>query len=404
VDDDALVRDALRNHLGRLGYRVLVAGDGQDALRQALAARPAVVVLDLRMPGMDGHAVLRQMKERGLDAAVVFASGHAEVDDVIQVLRGGGVDFLRKPWTPTELAAALARGFEVHARRARSPSDAPPPPSLRGSCSDLSKRLVDPLAREVAAIPSVPSVIAELRALVMNPEASIEKVASLVERDQALLARVLRLGRSAQYSGIGKSADAPAIIRRVGLRQIHALVETVWMNTCFQIKDPRYLPYAARVARFALARAVAMRALAGPARADPSAAYLGGLFADVGALFLLSAHAADGVEAPEIALEDVREHHEAAGGRLLAHWGHDGGVVRVAQCHHSGPEGTEMIVLATAIAGELTADRDLTAKESEAEAELVERSATSLGVTDARRRALVERLRAEYSGALEVLG
>ncbi len=69
VDDEEMVRTALTRNLSRLGCDVVVARDGEEALRAALDLKPAVVFLDLRMPGIDGHALLRRLPERGVAPA-----------------------------------------------------------------------------------------------------------------------------------------------------------------------------------------------------------------------------------------------------------------------------------------------------------------------------------------------
>src|SRR5260221_7919666 len=94
VDDDAAVSAALERSLKRLGYDVLVAIDGADGFEQALRARPAVVLSDVRMPGIDGHALLRRLTRSGLQASVILMSGQGDVDDAIGALREGAVDYL----------------------------------------------------------------------------------------------------------------------------------------------------------------------------------------------------------------------------------------------------------------------------------------------------------------------
>ena len=113
VDDEEMVRVALTRNLSRLGCDVVVARDGEEALRIAPELKPAVVFLDLRMPGLDGHALMRRLPERGVAASIVVMSGDANLDDVIDALRKGAVDFLKKPWSTSELASALERGIEV---------------------------------------------------------------------------------------------------------------------------------------------------------------------------------------------------------------------------------------------------------------------------------------------------
>ncbi|HVZ33348.1 MAG TPA: HDOD domain-containing protein, partial [Polyangiaceae bacterium] len=181
-------------------------------------------------------------------------------------------------------------------------------------------RILAQLQRGDIQIPSAPAIVTELRTLVGKSDSRIETIVALLERDQALVARVLQLGRSAQFSRSAKANDLATIINRIGFRQLNNLVETVWSNDCFQLSDLRYRPYAVRISRHALARALAMRMLAERQRIDAFPAYLIGLFADVGASFLLWAivdKAHGNAPDPEQAMVFVREHHESIGSAVL---------------------------------------------------------------------------------------
>jgi DNA-binding response OmpR family regulator/HD-like signal output (HDOD) protein len=473
VDDEPAVRDTLRKAISRRGFRVDVAASGAEGLQKATAGPTTVILTDLCMPEMDGHTLVRRLRAAQVDAAVVIVSGRGDMTDVIEALRLGAVDYLRKPWTDDELSAALVRACAVYAeRRERAPKAAPPAdraklthdlmaPGAHRATAPTSPILSGPIAAELQSresssasvritpsearphaslaartvrsktlaplpvsaplleragkevlIPSVPSVVTELRALVTNPEVAIDRVVSLVERDQGLLARLLQLGRSPVYSGLSKSADIRTIISRMGLRQVQAIVEAVWLGRCFQVRDSRYLPHSSRLSRHSLALAVSARSLAPSCRLEPYLAYMGGLFADVGASFLLWAVSGNsGLEPlePERGIEVVREHHEAAGAYVLSSWGHNETVVGLARGHHAerrlpfSPYANLLVVAAT-IARELTGDDDLTAADPAADAELLTRCDAALGLGEIARSERVEQLRCEYASVLEVLG
>ena len=108
IDDDPNVRDLLSRHLTRSGYRVEVAGSGEDGLRQARALRPDAITLDVLMPGMDGWAVLTALKDdRDLaDIPVIMLS---IVDDRSIGFSLGAADYLTKPVDHGRLLAALER-------------------------------------------------------------------------------------------------------------------------------------------------------------------------------------------------------------------------------------------------------------------------------------------------------
>lgn len=114
ADDDAAMRRVLERTLRRLGCEVLAASDGDQAFRVAVEAQPAVIFLDLKMPGRDGRALLRQLPAAGVLASVIVMSGHGDIDDAIDALRMGAVDYLRKPWEMKQLMSALGRGVDLY--------------------------------------------------------------------------------------------------------------------------------------------------------------------------------------------------------------------------------------------------------------------------------------------------
>jgi DNA-binding NtrC family response regulator len=107
VEDDARLREILTSHLERLGYAVRGAGAAARAL-QLLDEEPAdVVVSDVRMPGMDGRALLHQVRERHPAAKVVLMTAFGSVDDAVEAMRAGAYTYVTKPFRVDELAAVL---------------------------------------------------------------------------------------------------------------------------------------------------------------------------------------------------------------------------------------------------------------------------------------------------------
>jgi serine phosphatase RsbU (regulator of sigma subunit) len=113
VDDDPLVRATLRHILARGGYGVVEAEDGRVGLEAFRARRPAVVLLDLRMPDLDGLEVLARITADAPNTPVIVISGHGTMGDAVQALRRGAWDFLTKPLPDSELLVqAVARALE----------------------------------------------------------------------------------------------------------------------------------------------------------------------------------------------------------------------------------------------------------------------------------------------------
>jgi len=107
VDDEATVRQALERALRLEGFAVSTAAGGRAALEEVAARPPAVVVLDVMMPDLDGVSVVRRMRADGVDVPVCILSARDEVDDRVAGLQAGADDYLVKPFALAELTARL---------------------------------------------------------------------------------------------------------------------------------------------------------------------------------------------------------------------------------------------------------------------------------------------------------
>ena len=97
VDDDASVRTSTARLVRSFGYRTEAFASGQDFLSSPAAAQTVCLLLDVRMPGMDGLEVQRQVAVRDLRVPVVFISGRASEEEERRARSAGAIDFLRKP-------------------------------------------------------------------------------------------------------------------------------------------------------------------------------------------------------------------------------------------------------------------------------------------------------------------
>jgi DNA-binding response OmpR family regulator len=105
VDDEANLRQTLARILHQLGCDVTTAADGSEALQRLEAAPYELVYLDIRLPGMDGLQVLRQVHDRYPQVAVVLLTAHASIGSAVEAVRLGATDYLIKPITPEALIA-----------------------------------------------------------------------------------------------------------------------------------------------------------------------------------------------------------------------------------------------------------------------------------------------------------
>ena len=107
VDDEAPMRRAIAQLLVHAGYAVLEADDGPTALRLIEEERPALAVMDVNMPKMDGMVVLETIRRRGLSLPVLMLSGLGDVEHRLKGLGLGADDYMAKPFDPRELVARL---------------------------------------------------------------------------------------------------------------------------------------------------------------------------------------------------------------------------------------------------------------------------------------------------------
>lgn len=110
VDDEPDIVALVAYHLAKAGYRVSTAGTGPDAVAQAMHERPALVVLDLMLPGISGFEVLEQLRadDATKDVAVLMLTARKDEPDRITGLSLGADDYLTKPFSPQELTLRVA--------------------------------------------------------------------------------------------------------------------------------------------------------------------------------------------------------------------------------------------------------------------------------------------------------
>src|SRR5512135_1290292 len=94
VDDEKGVRDSLKMVLEFESYEVLFAENGQEALRHLAAAVPDLILLDVKMAGMDGLEVLQRVREKSSELPVIMISGHGTIETAVEATKLGAFDFL----------------------------------------------------------------------------------------------------------------------------------------------------------------------------------------------------------------------------------------------------------------------------------------------------------------------
>lgn len=115
VDDEKNIRLTLSQALETLPLEIDAAVNGEEALDK-LKSRPArVVLLDLKMPGMDGMEVLRRIRKSGSPAKVIIITAHGTIDSAVEAMKLGAVDFIQKPFAPKEIRALVTKVLDREA-------------------------------------------------------------------------------------------------------------------------------------------------------------------------------------------------------------------------------------------------------------------------------------------------
>ena len=187
VDDEAAIRETLEQILGYEGYRVRVAATGPEALAEVERSEPDAMLLDVKMPDMDGLEVLQRLRAAGATVPVVVISGHGTIETAVDAVRGGAYDFLEKPLERARLLVTLSNCLQ-HGK--------------------LNKE------REVLAARADPD------SPIIGDSPGLHEVRGFVEKVAASDGTVLITGEN----GTGKELVVRAI-HRGGARRTHPLVE-----------------------------------------------------------------------------------------------------------------------------------------------------------------------------------
>jgi HD-like signal output (HDOD) protein len=320
VDDESAVLEGLRNVLRplRARWHMRFANGGPEALH-ALAAEPAdVVVSDMRMPGMDGLALLREVKERFPNAARIVLSGYADLS-AVAAASAVAHQYLLKPCDVDALRAVIERTCGLH--------DVLTSESLRRTVGGLG------------ALPSAPRVYGELTRALADPDVDVKRVAAIVKQDVGLSSRVLQFVNSAFYGLAQRITSIESAIVYLGMNTVRHLALTIEVASCFDagaFEDfERHAVLTARIAK---------RLVPGGASAD--VAFAAGLLHDAGKLVLANRMEGAWAEAERCARASGRPIHEVerevlganhceVGAYLLGLWALPHALVEAVAFHHA---------------------------------------------------------------------
>lgn len=161
TDDLSLLVDYFRD----TGLRLAVALDGREAYQKAMVIRPDLILMDIRMPGADGHAACRLLKAdpRTREIPLIFVSGSNEVDDRLTSLRLGAVDYISKPFSPAEVLERVRIHLDL-SRRAKVGIEPVTSPAGAGAERDQAPSnsvvaaAMEILRRDIGRAPALPEL------------------------------------------------------------------------------------------------------------------------------------------------------------------------------------------------------------------------------------------------------
>ena len=112
IDDEASIRDSCTQVLSKEGYATDTAEDGSIGLEKVKKAKPDLVLVDLKMPGISGMEVLESLQEIDPDIVSIVITGYATIESAVEAMKLGAYDYIPKPFTPDELRLITRRGLE----------------------------------------------------------------------------------------------------------------------------------------------------------------------------------------------------------------------------------------------------------------------------------------------------
>jgi FixJ family two-component response regulator len=122
IEDDASMREAIMTLIETVGLNGHMYASGQEFLQHAPPDGPSCLVLDVRLPGLSGLNLQRELARRGMDIPIIFITGHGDIPMSVQAMKAGAVEFLTKPFRDQDLLDAIAQALERDraARRQRA--------------------------------------------------------------------------------------------------------------------------------------------------------------------------------------------------------------------------------------------------------------------------------------------
>src|SRR5438445_8678376 len=149
VDDDPSVRTAIKRLIGCVGLHVELFGSAQEFLASKLPNVPSCLVLDIRLPGISGLALQRELTEANVQIPIIFITGHGDIPMTVRAMKAGAVEFLTKPFRDQDLLDAIHLALERDRARRREEAELA---VLRERFESLSARECEVVAMVVSGM------------------------------------------------------------------------------------------------------------------------------------------------------------------------------------------------------------------------------------------------------------
>lgn len=151
IDDDEWVRQAIAFMLTTSGFAVRVYESATAFLDALPSVQPGCIVTDVRMPGMDGLELQRELKNRSVGLPVIVITGHADVSLAVEAMKAGAIDFIEKPFNDETLLAAIRVAVERHSSNSRRTEEVAAIQTKLDSLSPREREVLDGL---IAGLPN----------------------------------------------------------------------------------------------------------------------------------------------------------------------------------------------------------------------------------------------------------
>ena len=216
VEDDRAISDVLKYNLEQAGYEVTIANDGRLGLHQARMKPPALIVLDLMLPGIDGLEVCRQIRDDASfrDTKVLMLTARSDETDQVVGFGAGADDYVAKPFS----VKVLLERVKALLRRRQDPSSSDDIISCQGICVDRSRHRVTVMEQPLEL---TPSEFGLLHALIRQPGRAFsrqELIDVALGDDAIVLERTIDVHIRGLRKKLGEMQNVIETVRGVGYR------------------------------------------------------------------------------------------------------------------------------------------------------------------------------------------